>query len=528
VNKKSAWQNVTFDPAQQPASADNPGGIPHCTESSRAKALLMLQQRGHHRIFFQGRKHPTTQTDDEIVEVASQAREKASVLCAGYDATTNPTLEYCLTTLFPDNTQTNPRAIDGRTPVGPRVWKGNPGQKGARPVFFEVKVNYDFWRYILDQNLQIDESSTKAALSASLEAHPKLPFRTSSATGPGRSSDAVYGYDAGVVAGAYAHLADPNALPEIGSVQLKAAFVLLTEEEKKSKKYHTTEALYFRSPNPKKPEELCYEVDTFGLLALHIIQRVHSQPFDRRNPGQFAHGGTFVFATWEHTSLAVPPSEPSGYFYANYFAFPGPLGLGVPFPFTADVTPFPNFVKAPGGAIPIVRQMPYPLASTQKVTQAVHSKLGKSSVWQNYRLIGTQFAAVGSEAESTALNQPHYLANLVVETNDGLQKFQGLPPGVSPVTPGMPTRGNISQYYTQKVGIRGTSVVFERDFPNVIFNRELRNPVNMGGCMGCHGVAQLKGFNFSFVFLGGQAGSDIDTQYHFAVAGGAPPTSNGN
>jgi hypothetical protein len=534
VNRTSRWQAVTFDPAQMPASPANPGGIPECSDGARRMADAMMKTRGHQRIFFQGRKHPTaggTQTGDEIVQVASQARESAAVLCAGYDATTNPTYQDCVTNLFPDDSPSEPHALDGRTPVGPRVWKGNPGEKGARPVFFEVKVNYDFWRYILDRDLQIDANSTKAVTSANIQEHPKLPFRTSAPKGPGRSPDAVYGYDAEAVAAAYAHLADPDALPGIGSVQLKAAWLMLDDKEIASGKYHTTEAIFFRSREPKKdPTLLCYDVATFGLDALHIIQRVHSHPFDRRNPELFAHGGTFVFATWEHTSLEAVPS---GYFYANYFAFPGPLGVEGNYPFTTDLTPFPNYVKAQSGAIPVVRKMPYPLARTAAVNRAVHDQLlrcstsKKPSIWCNYRLIGTQFVAVGDEKESAAFNQPHYLANLVVETNDGLQFFQGLPPGVSTPSPGMALRGDITPYYTQKVSLRGTSVVFERDYDNVIFNRELSNPVNMGGCMGCHGVAQLKGFNFSFVFLGGQAGSDIDTQYHFAVAGGATPSSGG-
>lgn len=526
VNRQSAWQDVTFSLAQKPKTPENPAGIPMCKETDPHALDAMMHQRGHLRIFFQGSKSGTaggTQTGDEIVQVASQALEKASVLCAGYTATTNPTLEYCLGTLFPE---TPPIAIDTRTPVGPRVWKGDPGKPGARPIFFEVKVNYDFWRYILDQDLQIDASSTIAATSASLEAHPKLPFRTSSATGPGRSPGAVYGYDADAVAAAYPHLADPNALPPIGSVQLKAAWLLLTPQEKKSKTFHTTDAIFFKSPDPKKPKQLCYQVATFGLDALHIIQRVHSQPFDRRNSGEFAPGGTFVFATWEHASLAA---QPSGYYYANYFAFPGPVTFLFKYPFVTDLTPFPNFAAPNGSAIPVVRKEPYPLATTEKVNQAVHAELPAGSVWQNYRLIGTQFVAVATEAESAAFNQPYYLANLVVETNDGLQRFQGLPPGVSSASQGtLPMRGDISQYYTQKVDIKGTAALFERDYANVIFNRELGNPVRMGGCMGCHGVAQLKGFNFSFVFLDGQAGSDIDTQYHFVVAGGHLPTLDHN
>jgi len=303
-------------------------------------------------------------------------------------------------------------------------------------------------------------------------------------------------------------------------VQVKAAWLRLHPEEIAQGTFHTTEAIFYRSPDPNNLDELCYEVDTFGLLGLHVIQRVHSASFDRRNPGLFAPGGTFVFATWEHTSLPAQ-GQPSGYYYANYFAFPGPVTFAFTYPFTTDVTPFPNFAKATNGAIPVVREMPYPLQTTSKVNDAVHAQLAADSIWQNYRLIGTQFLPVGSDEDSMAYNQPYYLANLLVETNDGLQKFQGLPPGVSVVSQGTTgLRGNLTPYYTQKVELRGTAALFERDYDNVVFNRELRNPVNMGGCMGCHGVAQLKGFNFSFVFSDGQAGSGIDTQYHFVVAGG--------
>ncbi|MBV8202735.1 MAG: hypothetical protein JOZ15_19125, partial [Acidobacteria bacterium] len=46
----------------------------------------------------------------------------------------------------------------------------------------------------------------------------------------------------------------------------------------------------------------------------------------------------------------------------------------------------------------------------------------------------------------------------------------------------------------------------------------------MGGCMGCHGVAQVKGFSFSFVFLEGQLSAGMDTEADFNVAPLAPAT----
>ena len=41
---------------------------------------------------------------------------------------------------------------------------------------------------------------------------------------------------------------------------------------------------------------------------------------------------------------------------------------------------------------------------------------------------------------------------------------------------------------------------------------------NMGGCMGCHGVAQNKGYSFSFVLFNGQRGADVDTQTDFTTS----------
>ena len=123
-----------------------------------------------------------------------------------------------------------------------------------------------------------------------------------------------------------------------------------------------------------------------------------------------------------------------------------------------------------------------------------HTLLG-SSFWSNYRLIGTQFQAISSESDSTQLGQPYYLANLVVETNRGLQQFQGLPPGVTP----------ISNYSSQ---IMESFQFFAPTAKNTVWSG---TGYVMGGCMGCHGVAQVQGFNFSFVLLDGSKGTKPDT-----------------
>lgn len=494
VNADSLWQALTFDSGQQPSSSDGSGGLPACEGTEPLEA-------GHHRLFSTS-KGPIFNTGDETIEVNSPPFEAARELCAGYTDTTDPTHDACMSKIFIDN-------VVARPGVGPRVWFGDPGTdaENARPIYFEVKVNYDFWAYILEKGFYLDEKARAAAQSADRRKHPKLPFRTSAIHGPGRSPGAVFAYDASKVVDQYDRLEDPNRLPGVGSVQLKAAWLVLNSAERLSGRFHMTEGLTFHTIDPTNPHDegnTCYRRDTFGLLALHIIQRVHANSFSRTNPELFAHGGTFIFATWEHASIGGNKVfEPTDFYYANYLTNDDLVE-------DYQTTPFPNF-GPDQPALNVVRIRRLPLPSTQSVNRTVHDALPEDSVWRNYRLIGTQFVPVNGDRESYEYRQPYYLANLVVETNRGLQNFQGTP-GQTQVTP----------YYTDKVGLESTGTDFEGGHPNVIFNRELNQPFLMGGCMGCHGVAQLKGYNFSFVFADGQAGSGLDTQRHFEVAGATP------
>jgi len=113
--------------------------------------------------------------------------------------------------------------------------------------------------------------------------------------------------------------------------------------------------------------------------------------------------------------------------------------------------------------------------------------------------------------DPTDNGQPFYLANLVIETNWGLQNFQGVPPN----PPYNPVKGFLTSpdtkptdhYYpnTQPPG------QFDRSLGNAGQSRRNRGQVfNMGGCMGCHGVAQALGTDFSFALLFGQAGATAE------------------
>jgi len=312
---------------------------------------------------------------------------------------------------------------------------------------------------------------------------------------PGKNP-AVLNYSAAKTMAAYQGINQQSpmqpvqTLPGLGSIQLKAAWVPSSLLDGDPNTYHLTDAVYYKD-SPSQPNGLCYDVQQFGLIGLHIIQRVHAgAPGGQPEPA----GGTYIFATWEHKSIG----NGTAYTYVNYSKFA-----------TNTELPYPNTAAG----LQVARLKPYPLPTTQAIDAQVQAQL-PNAVWKNYRLIGTQFLAIdvgdaNAEQRSTALGQPLYLANLVIETNRGLQQFQGQPPGQTPNTN---FGGN---------GVPRNFQFFSPASPNMTFSGK---PVNMGGCMGCHGVAQTQGFAFSFVLQDGDKGIVPDTGTSIAIPPVAPPT----
>jgi hypothetical protein len=446
--------------------------IPACTNAE-------AQAGDPRRLFGQGTKIDFDSLD-ETVEVASEALEDPTELCQGYSS--NP---MCGTPQ-----QADCCLVQG-LPVGPRVWKGSP--VASQPVVYEVKVNYDFYDYVTENQYYLDSTAATAAQNAGI----RLPYRTSAASGPGdNNTNRVTGYTSQACLDLYGKVTPTgNATPcPTGAIHVKAAWIQLQDED--PSKYHTAEAAYFKT----EEGQTCMASGTFGLVGLHIIQRIHQ---GSGSGSAQAEGGTFIFATWEHVD-----NDTAGFTYANFFSgqpFEGPPKRGF----------YPNALT--DNALAVTRKFPI-LPNTQQVNQQVHAAIqaaNPNSVWLNYQLVGTQFQAVDVNApppanpafpvgpnDPTGIGQPQYLANLVIETNEGLQHFQGLPPLAAPIA-----------NYAEEIQKNGT-LEFNRNTPNVAFSS---NGINMGGCMGCHGVAQVKGYSFSFVLLGGQEGADIDTEEVFTV-----------
>jgi hypothetical protein len=111
------------------------------------------------------------------------------------------------------------------------------------------------------------------------------------------------------------------------------------------------------------------------------------------------------------------------------------------------------------------RLHPIPAIVNQS-TDEIHSQIKQmnpNSVWLNYRLVGVQAVPT---SDSTSFS--FFLANYVIESDSTLADFQGS---------GIGTPHN--------------------KLPNTLFNGQ---KYSMGGCQGCHGVAQIKsGTDFSFL-----------------------------
>src|SRR5215213_4172073 len=271
--------NVDPGPWNQEPNYGPIPSTPLCSDSQGKPAVPT-------RLFGQGGKL-VYDSLDETVEVLSEALEPPAALCGGF--TKNP----CSSTW---TGTPNCSCVVG-LPVAPRVWTGSPTKPNPQPVLYEVKVNYDFYNYVQQNKFYLDSVAAEAA-SISTGTKIKLPYRTSAPLGPGGGGPgphAVTSYDAQRCIATYQKAGpNTNVTPcPIGSIHIKTAWIPIQNED--PSKYHTAEAAYFKTENGKA----CMSYATFGLVGIHIIQRVH-QGSGGVSTGSTPKGGTFIFATWEH------------------------------------------------------------------------------------------------------------------------------------------------------------------------------------------------------------------------------------
>ena len=310
-----------------------------------------------------------------------------------------------------------------------------------------------------------------------------------------------------------------------GTVEMKSGWRQLTQEELGSGAFHTQTVRYY---DKNGSGETCYRDATWGLVGLHIIQKTSAAPY-------------FVYATFEQTdniqtASGDPVEDVCGNEIANQstqpfdptFATDGSGTIDVRLAQSANpatTSSIQAFSPLSGSACSPQSQVYFQESSTNNyqgnvcvnrrahpipqevinVNKAAQEAIAAynqtnnipSSPWQHYKLVNVQYVPIdkpnpgglytGADAAT------YYQANSVIETDFNLQYFSGQfqPYGA----PSSITKAESLNLITDW-NLDGTA------FSNVYAGG---NAYNMGGCMGCHGNAQVAlGSDFSFILQGGR------------------------
>ena len=264
-----------------------------------------------------------------------------------------------------------------------------------------------------------------------------------------------------------------------GAIEVKAAWRRLLPSENAAD-YYTSTALYYQNeydPATKKYQYRYYN-DTFALIGLHIIRKLENYP-------------DFVFTTFEHVGEASADDQ--------YVVTDSDGAEVSPATRAARQATMPNTDRNENHAIPV---------EISDVNREMRDELGRiGTVWKNYQLAGVQAQVDDCQVSSPSAGHDqaaglaciraqdkdagkclgtdsnYYMANLFVETDPFLNNFSGPGFGGNPFS----------------------------DCRNTVYQGKTHN---MGGCKGCHGVAQTAfGTDFSFLldFGNGKPGIAPDT-----------------
>jgi hypothetical protein len=365
---------------------------------------------------------------------------------------------------------------------------------------------------------------------------------------------------ANVVADTKAHLAKYKSSPPPGSktlvslpngtIEMKAGWRPLNPSEMNSGRFHMQTVRFYEFA---ADFSTCYRDATWGLVALHIIQKTPSAPY-------------FIYATFEQAdNILTTDGKPVEDADGNIVAPPEPATATTPQVCLLDPqpkqTPAPpqeatsslgsviltndpstcqplqtaNYCGAPGSQLfyrnenpnsldPPVSPMAgnicvnkrdnaipdYVIAANKQAHAAISDYLKQNSIssapWLAYKLVNVQYfpydkipnASVPNGSPYTAkppytatnpAPSSYYQANIVVETNRSLQLFAG---GLSY------SGGGVSTEWNQDGSAHQNSYYAGHFY-------------NMGGCMGCHGSqgqnpAQQAG-DFSVILARGNQGT---------------------
>ena len=292
----------------------------------------------------------------------------------------------------------------------------------------------------------------------------------------------------------------------IDTVMVKSAWRLLTSAELASGRFYSAPVRFYE----KKAGTLCYNDETgWGMVALHIVQKSPSTPH------------YFTFATFEQADniknfLGQPVENAAGELLNPNLKGSSPTTPDIahtdyPNPVTTTAkgafcnpdsdahlayknspSGLPQAADGHGGICVNNRRYPIPQQiidvnkeAQQKIQVYEQDNKVKNSPWPYYKLVNVQFQPFNGadidDNNSNRLSSTYRQANIVVETNYTLQNFSGR----------LTDDGQTSDFTNSGA-----------PFKNVVVANSTRTAFdryNMGGCMGCHGNAQISGTDFSFM-----------------------------
>jgi len=343
-----------------------------------------------------------------------------------------------------------------------------------------------------------------------------------------------------VVANTMMYLAKNQASPPAGSstlvslpngtIEIKAGWRVLTAAELSSGRFKTATVRRYENP-----DNTCYFEDTFGLVALHIIQKTPTAPY-------------FIYATFEQadnlqTAASGPVEDVDGTIIRPPLppcTTPGQKNCSTPTTpavtlndtATVSTTLIPpqitlvptsaSYCTTPGNEIYYLNTagkpalptggficvnyrdnpIPQPVIAANQTAHAAIKAYNQAqgipdSPWMYYKLVNVQYQPIDKDyAGVYTTNDPgsghnpasYHLSNIMVETDRTLQLFSG----------GLLGTGSNSDYDSQFTDAgAGTAIHRNMYYGNAQYN--------MGGCMGCHGSqGQHQGGDFSVILARGQ------------------------
>jgi len=197
-----------------------------------------------------------------------------------------------------------------------------------------------------------------------------------------------------------------------GAIFIKAAWKVLTPEEERSGRFHTSRAFLF-TPTSPTVQSTCAGPVPVGLVGLHIVQKTSALR-------------KWIWATFEHIDTApADPANPGTQLW-QFFKTGSTKPLEKPKCPTAgtpclDWQPTSSHLNdITGGPTQAVRVNPIPLSCNQpaldQINQSVLSffqQINPKSVWQFYRLVEAQWEDPGTP---TGFFPPKKVANVTMET----------------------------------------------------------------------------------------------------------------